>query len=126
MFRRLNTFFAVFLWAALSFVPLTNGNELNVLFLGDNGHHKPRQRYEMLRPAMQAVGIKLTYTDDLNELSSENLSKYDTVLLYANIDNISKPHEKSLLDFVSKGGGFVPVHCATFCFRNSPQRFGLG
>ncbi|MDB4370819.1 ThuA domain-containing protein [Mariniblastus sp.] len=125
MFRRLNPIFAVFFWAALSFVSLTNGNELNVLFLGDNGHHQPRHRYEMLKPAMQAVGIKLTYTDDLNDLSSKNLSKYDTVLLYANIDNISKPHEKSLLDFVSKGGGFVPVHCATFCFRNSPELIAL-
>ena len=125
MFRRFTTVVAVLFWTVLSSAPLTNGNELNVLFLGDNGHHQPRLRYEMLKPAMQAAGIKLTYTDDLNDLSTDNLSKYDSVMLYANIDNISKPHEKSLLNFVSEGGGFVPVHCATFCFRNSPELIAL-
>ena len=79
----------------------------------------------MLDPAMQAAGIQLTYTEDPNDLSAENLSKYDSILLYANIDKISKPHEKSLLDFVARGGGFVPVHCATFCFRNSPELISL-
>ena len=125
MFRRFTTVVAVLFWTVFSSAPLTNGNELNVLFLGDNGHHQPRLRYEMLKPAMQAAGIKLTYTDDLNDLLTDNLSKYDSVMLYANIDNISKPHEKSLLNFVSEGGGFVPVHCATFCFRNSPELIAL-
>ena len=74
---------------------------------------------------MQAAGIQLTYTEDLNDLAADNLAKYDAVMLYANIDNISKPHEASLLNFVSQGGGFLPVHCATFCFRNSPELIAL-
>lgn len=125
MFRRFTPVAAALLWTAALLAPSANGDELNVLFLGDNGHHQPRLRYLMLDPAMQAAGIQLTYTEDPNDLSAENLSKYDSILLYANIDKISKPHEKSLLDFVARGGGFVPVHCATFCFRNSPELISL-
>ena len=125
MFRRFYTVAAFLLWILLSFSPLTHGDELNVLFLGDDGHHQPRLRYQMLEPAMQAAGIQLTYTEDLNDLAADNLAKYDAVMLYANIDNISKPHEASLLNFVSQGGGFLPVHCATFCFRNSPELIAL-
>lgn len=125
MFRRFTILAAILLWAVLSHSTLIHGDELSVLFLGDNGHHQPRLRYQMLDPAMRAAGIRLTYTDNLADLAAENLAKYDAVLLYANIDNISKPHETSLLEFVSQGGGFVPVHCATFCFRNSPELVSL-
>ena len=125
MFRQIKTVVAILLWTALLCSPQTHGDELNVLFLGDNGHHQPRLRYQMLKPAMQAAGIQLTYTDDLNDLAAENLANYDSVLLYANIDKISAAHEKSLLEFVAQGGGFVPVHCATFCFRNSPELIAL-
>ena len=95
------------------------GQDLNVLFLGDSGHHEPRARFVLLAPAMTANGIKLTYTENLLDLNAENLRKYDALMLYANIDLIDPPQEKALLDYVAGGGGFVPIHCATFCFRNS-------
>ena len=34
-----------------------------------------------------------------------------------NIDRIEKDQEQALLDYVAQGGGFVPLHCATYCFR---------
>ncbi len=37
----------------------------SALFLGDNGHHKPAERAAVLIPAMQRVGIEVTYTDKL-------------------------------------------------------------
>ena len=42
-------------------------------------------------------------------------------MVYANIDAIDDAAEQGLLEYVRTGGGFVPVHCASYCFRNSPQ-----
>jgi putative membrane-bound dehydrogenase-like protein len=93
--------------------------ELSVLFLGDQGHHQPRKLFESLEPALAPQGIQLTYTEDLQQLSLENLSKYHGLLLYANIDVLPAEQEQALLKYVAQGGGFIPVHCASFCFRNS-------
>ena len=43
------------------------------------------------------------------------------MIVYANHDTISKSQEKALLDFVRGGKGFIPLHCASFCFRNSAE-----
>lgn len=99
--------------------------DLNVLFLGDRGSHQPRSRFILLEPAMTAAGIKLTYTEDMQDLTVENLAKYDALALYANINSIDPRQEKALLEYVAGGGGFVPIHCATFCFRNSKEVVAL-
>ena len=39
--------------------------------------------------------------------------------------SIAPQQEKALLDFVDHGGGFVPLHCASFCFLNSPKYIEL-
>ncbi|MGV3557018.1 PVC-type heme-binding CxxCH protein [Larkinella arboricola] len=92
-----------------------------ILFLGDNGHHRPAERVPELMAALGDKGINFTYTDRLEDLNAENLSKYDGLLIYANWDSIPKPQEKALLDFVASGKGLIPVHCASYCFRNSPE-----
>ena len=43
------------------------------------------------------------------------------MILYANYDEITPSQEKALLDFVDRGKGFIPIHCASYCFRNSPK-----
>lgn len=92
-----------------------------ILFLGDNGHHKPIERVPQLMAALGDKGINLTYTDRLEDLNSENLAKYDGLLVFANWDSIPKPQEQALLNFVASGKGIIPVHCASYCFRNSPE-----
>ena len=92
-----------------------------ILFLGDNGHHKPIERVPEIMAALGVKGINFTYTDKLEDLNTENLNKYDGLLIYANWDSIGKPQEKALLDYVSSGHGLIPVHCASWCFRNSPE-----
>lgn len=99
--------------------------DLKVLFLGDNGPHRPRERFVQIQPVLAARGIEVIYTDELVDLNPANLKKYDALLLYANIDQIPKAQEKALLDYVAGGGGFVPLHCASFCFRNSDQLVAL-
>ncbi|RYF68203.1 MAG: ThuA domain-containing protein, partial [Cytophagaceae bacterium] len=92
-----------------------------ILFLGDNGHHKPIERVPQLMAALGSRGINITYTDKLEDLTADNLSKYDGLLIYANWDSIPKPQERALLDYVAAGHGVIPVHCASYCFRNSPE-----
>ena len=48
------------------------------------------------------------------------LGQFDVLLLYANHGTI-QPHQwKNLKNYVENGGGFVPVHCASWCFGNEP------
>lgn len=105
--------------SALSQEKSSDSKGLKLLFLGDNGHHQPRARFQQLQPVLKARGIDLTYTDQANDLRPATLSEYDGLILYANIDTISKDQEKALLEFVASGKGFVPLHCASYCFRNS-------
>lgn len=130
MFDRYFTRYQMPLLSLFAVVLSTTGmqlsaQELNVLFLGDRGHHEPRARFILLEPAMAAAGIKLNYTENVRDLNAQNLSSYDALLLYANIDSIDPPQEKALLNYVASGGGFVPVHCATYCFRNSEKVVAL-
>jgi putative membrane-bound dehydrogenase-like protein len=92
---------------------------LRLLFLGDDGHHRPADRFAQVKSHFDARGIDLTYTDRLSDLNAETLSGYDGLIVFANQDVISPQQEQALLDFVRNGGGFVPLHCASFCFRNS-------
>jgi putative membrane-bound dehydrogenase-like protein len=99
--------------------PAPAGGSLSVLFLGDRGHHRPADRAAQLVPVMHDRGIEVTYTEDVSRLNPETLARYDALIVYANIDAIGPAEEKALLDYVAGGGGFVPLHCASFCFRNS-------
>lgn len=92
---------------------------IKVLFLGDNGHHKPAERATQFLPVMAARGIDLTYRDNLDVLNSAYLSHFDCLLVYANTTEISHSQEQAILDFVASGKGFVPLHCASYCFLNS-------
>ncbi|HEX7901204.1 MAG TPA: PVC-type heme-binding CxxCH protein [Planctomycetota bacterium] len=94
-----------------------------VLFLGDRGHHQPAERAKQIAPVLAGRGIALTYSENPDDLLK--LATYHAVLLYANIDAITPAQEAALLDFVAGGGGFVPVHCASYCFRNSEKVVAL-
>jgi uncharacterized protein len=117
----------LFLLLNLSFSSLfaQNGRRIEVLFLGDNGHHKPIERVPFLMAALGNKGINITYTDKLEDINSKNLNKYDALLIYANWDAITPEAEKALLDYVASGKGILPIHCASYCFRNSPEYIKL-
>ncbi len=95
--------------------------KLNVLFLGDNAGHRPAERFKQLAPVFAKRGITLTYTDKLEDLNAKTLAGYDALMVYANHTKISPEQEKALLEFVESGKGFVPLHCASYCFLNSPK-----
>src|SRR5262245_20902834 len=98
---------------------------IKVLFLGDNGHHRPVERFRQLQPVLAARGIDLTYTDKVEALTPKILDSYDGLIVYANTEKISPEQEKALLDFVEGGKGFIPLHCASYCFLNSPKYIDL-
>jgi putative membrane-bound dehydrogenase-like protein len=94
---------------------------IKLLFLGDQGHHQPAERFRQLEPALAKRGIDLTYTDRVEALNSQKLAGYDALVIYANITRLSPEQEKALLDFVEGGKGLVALHCASYCFLNSPR-----
>ncbi len=95
---------------------------LKILFLGDNGHHRPVERFAQLEAALRPRGVTLKYTDVVSTaLSAETLTGFDGLMLYANIDVLPPAQEQALLDYVAAGKGFIPLHCASYCFRNSTK-----
>ncbi|HMO37192.1 MAG TPA: ThuA domain-containing protein, partial [Gemmatales bacterium] len=110
-------YFAILLLALLTDTQTTAQN-LKVLFLGDNGHHQPRVRFHQLAPVMKARGIDIVYTDQMKDLNPETLKEYAGLVAYANIDAIHQDQADALLSYVAEGKGFIPLHCASYCFRN--------
>ncbi|MFY8012546.1 MAG: PVC-type heme-binding CxxCH protein, partial [Saprospiraceae bacterium] len=98
-----------------------SARRLEILFLGDNGHHKPMERLPSIMAALGDKGVNFTYTDQLEDLTLKNLNKYDALLIFANWDSIPPHLEKDLLAYVSSGKGILPIHCASYCFRNSAE-----
>lgn len=100
--------------------------KIEVLFLGhDSEHHNSAAYLPILASALATEGINFTYTNNPAMLRRDVLDQYDALMVYANHDSITSDQERALLDFVASGRGFVPVHCASFCFRNSPEYIDL-
>lgn len=99
---------------------------VEILFLGHNAkNHDSERLAQILSQAYFNQGINFQYTVDPDDINPGNLAKYDALLLYANHDSITAEQEKTLLDFVSAGGGFIPLHSASYCFRNSDKVIDL-
>ena len=113
---------AIFFIAASTKSPLVP-RRLEILFLGHqtNRHHNSERLADILTKEYFKQGINITFTTQPDDLNEVNLSNYDGLILYANHDSITRSQEKALLDFVRGGKGFIPLHCASWCFRNSPE-----
>ena len=103
-----------------------DSGKIEILFLGHQSeHHNSASYLPLLATALSKEGIFFTYTDNPNDLNAENLDKYDGLMIYANHEQITPGQESALLSFVEKGRGFIPIHCASFCFQNSPNYIDL-
>jgi putative membrane-bound dehydrogenase-like protein len=96
---------------------------LEVLFLGDDGHHKPIERYRVLKQAIGTKGINLTYVEDLAAITREKLDSYDALIVYANHEKSKVPD--SILPWVKDGGALVALHSACGNFHPSKEWFDL-
>lgn len=102
--------------------PSSGTGRLEILFLGhESKHHESTFPAEQVARELFNDGINLSYTSNPDDLNKENLDKYDALVLYANYDSITDTQAKALLNFVNSGKGFIPVHCASWCFRNNPE-----
>src|SRR5690606_2697873 len=82
-------------------------------------HHHSEKLMPMLAMPLFQKGINLSYTSDLNDLNEETLDKYDGIMIYANHDEIQQEQEAALKAFVESGKALIPIHSASYCFRNS-------
>ena len=99
---------------------------VRVLFLGhDSRHHDSGVLCPLLMEALGQEAIYFDYSTSLEVLDPEILAGYDALLLYANHDIISEAQFEALEGFIRSGGGFVAVHSASACFRNSMAYFQL-
>ena len=48
---------------------------IELLFLGDKGHHNPVQRAGVLKQALGPKAIHITYTENLNDLNRKTLGQ---------------------------------------------------
>jgi putative membrane-bound dehydrogenase-like protein len=99
---------------------LPPAKRVEILFLGHNSkHHYSEKFVPMLALPLFQHGINITYTADPKDLNAENLSKYDGLMIYANHDKIDPAQEQAMRDFVEGGKALIPIHSASYCFRNS-------
>jgi uncharacterized protein len=94
---------------------------VRILFLGhDAKHHPSDEYYPMLAEGLGRDAIYFDYKTSVEEALGDYdyLSQFDGLLLYANHDTIEEHQYQNLIRFVEEGGGFIPVHCASYCFRN--------
>ena len=97
---------------------------IRVLFVGHEADHHPSGVYApMLMEALGRDAIWFDYvtTPEAAFGDKEFLANYDAVLLYANHAKIEPAHWENLKAFIEGGRGFVPVHCASWCFQNIPE-----
>jgi putative membrane-bound dehydrogenase-like protein len=98
-------------------------NPVRVLFLGhESEHHNSNEFYPMLAKALGRDAIYFDYTTSVETAlgDAEYLGKFDALLLYANHPRLTAKQWENLQNYVRQGGGFVPVHCASWCFSNIP------
>ncbi len=99
---------------------------LELFFLGHaSKHHDSEVLAGILSQEYFPDGINITYSVDPEDLTRPDLHRFDGLVLYANHDSISPAQEKALLDYVASGKGFIPLHSASYCFRNSPEVVAL-
>src|SRR4051812_3292033 len=101
---------------ALSRCAAAEAAVLRVMLLGDKAGHRPSDFNKAIQPALRQKNIELVYTEELADLNSSKLAGFDCLMIFANWTRIQPEQESALLQFVERGGGFVPVHCASYCF----------
>ena len=121
MYTRLLRFLLAFL--LLPFSQQVLGGPVRVLFLGhESEHHNSNLFYPMIQQALGREAIWFDYATSVGEALDDpsRLGRFDALLLYANHAEITPEQWENLSRYVEDGGGFVPVHCASWCFADQP------
>ncbi len=121
-----NLFLLCCLYLILNGCSNSDARKIEILFLGHTSyHHNSEKNMPILASALANKGINFTYTTKTTDLNSDYLSNFDALMIYSNHDSITIEQESALLDYVAGGKGFLPIHCASWCFRNSAEYIKL-
>jgi uncharacterized protein len=82
----------------------------------------PLSRIILSQIAQNSGLFDVTATEDVSQLSTENLARYAAVMFFTTGElPMSAAQKSALLDFVRSGHGFVGVHSATDTFYEWPD-----
>lgn len=114
---------------------MTNNEQLNILYItgGENKYHNFDEIGPFFKQLITGAGHRITVTEDLDMLLTENIKNFDVIICYSINSFITEEQEKGLLDAVigspwspaGKPKGFIGIHGATFTFRNSPRYLNM-
>jgi type 1 glutamine amidotransferase len=94
--------------------------KIKVLFEVGGRVHDSVNLPPILKKLLEDTGdYEITISDNRDLLRSENIQKYDLLMLYITRGNITPEQEKGLLEFVQNGKGLVGIHASTSGFENS-------
>ena len=97
---------------------------VRVLFLGHEGEqHNSNKFFPMVAKALGTDAIYFDYVTTVGAALDDaaHLATFDALLLYANHGTIEPKQWANLKAFINNGGGFIPVHCASWCFGNEAE-----
>jgi putative membrane-bound dehydrogenase-like protein len=102
------------------FLSSTDPRRVEILVLGhESEHHNSEKLMTYLQTPLFQKGINLTYTTDLTDLNEVTLNNYDGLMIYSNHESITPEQEAALKSYVQSGKALIPIHSASFCFKNS-------
>jgi|GEM_PF-4716516 len=102
-------------------VPPAGAGAIRVLFLGDEGTHKPIERFNLLSAALAPRGFKITFSKVLAEITRARLDETDVRLVYANHSDTKVP--EAIIPWIRDGGALVGLHSACGNFYRSKEWF---
>jgi len=119
--KRHSMFLAAAMAALALLGPRAQAAEKIRLHLLQGGGHDWKGNFALLTDILDKMGdFEVTASQDLDELTADNIKKYDVLLFYGSGNNFKSPEqEKGLLDWVHNGGAWVGVHSATDSFKQS-------
>lgn len=92
-----------------------------LLLGGSGGGHQPAEFANALVPPLAQAGIRVTYTEDVDQLARDNLAGFDVLAIFKDNGELTAGQESALVSMVEEGKGLIAVHCASHCFRESDQ-----
>lgn len=98
-----------------------------VLFMRGGGIHDWKGLSPLLVDLLRKTGdFQVTLSEDLDDLKTESIRKYDVVLFYCTgINFADAEQEQGICEFVRDGGGYAGIHSATDSFKKSDAYWEL-
>jgi hypothetical protein len=94
------------------------------LFLGDNGHHRPADRFKQLQPVMAKQGIEMDYTEKMDDVNPAKLAGYDCLAILRTPRAFS-PNRKRRCWISSSAAAVRPDSLRELLLLNSPKYIEL-